>query len=400
MMLWKGVTVLIILGIYLLLYLFLDRDKPHAIASSAIMSAFVFLEWKHGFVRADDHMLVFFASALVLATAFPALLDDPPRLWWLQRALLLIVGAISVWGIYDLPKVIDDEPAYVQDALGNLEDNVRGNLSHTVHWTAFRRSYEDHLHDEKNKFDLPLTRGVIGNGTVDIIGYEQAVVLYNGFRYKPRPVFQSMSAYNPYLAQLNYDFFASPGAPDYAFVKIQTIDDRLPSLDDPLLLRLMVYRYEYVHTEKGYSLWKRRAQSSGMPDPSSHLLHTGNLALNATLELGDLAQKNLWVKIELRPSLAGRLRKFLYKPPVVNLVLEDMDGVTSEYTMPLSQARTGFILNPLIEDTEGYVNFAAGRPVRQIRSFKLEVPDADKAYFANAASIEISELPPLNPAAR
>jgi hypothetical protein len=198
---------------------------------------------------------------------------------------------------------------------------------------------------------------------------------------------------------LNYDFFASSTAHDYALLKIQTIDDRFPTLDDPLLLRLLPYRYEYVETEKDYTLWKRRAQIP-VSAPVPHMLRSTHLDLNATFQLGDLMTKNLWVRIELQPSLAGRLRKFIYKPPVVDLLLEDTDGATDEYTIPLSQARTGFILNPLIDDTDDYVNFATGRPTRHVRSFKLEVPDPDKVFFADDASVEIYELPSLTPATR
>ena len=394
MMVWKGVAVLALLGIYLLLYLVLDRAKPDALASGAIIAAFVFLDWKHGFVRADAHMLVFFASALVVVTAFPALLDDPPRLRWLQRSLLLAAGVLAMWGIYDIPQEEDYTPAYVQEALSTLEETVLDNISHTVHWASFRASYRERLDKEKKKYDLPQTRATVGSGTIDVIGYEQAVAFYNGLNYKPRPVFQSMSAYNPYLAGLNSDFFASAGAPDYALVKIQTIDDRLPALDDPLLLRLLAYRYDYVLAENGYTLWKRRTQQPDEVVVTPQPLRTETLALNAPLALGDLAIKNLWVKIDLHPSLAGRIRTFFYKPPVVNITLEDTAGATNTFTIPLSQARTGFILNPLIEDNDGFVNFAAGKPGRQVRSFKLEVPEADRKFFAGTASVEISELAP------
>ncbi|MGB8354148.1 MAG: hypothetical protein WCD79_09700 [Chthoniobacteraceae bacterium] len=391
--LWKGIAVLAILGIYMLLHFRLQRNKPRAIASLAILAAFLFLDWKHGFVRADAHMLVFFVSALVPMAAFPALMDDPPRLRWLQRSLLLCAGVISLLAVHNIMQEEETEPPYVSDGLW---ESIHDNFSNVLDWKSFRASYGSSLQEHKEKSDLPLAREIIGSGTVDLIGNEQTAIFYNGFHYSPRPVFQSFAAYNQPLEQLNYDFLVSSRAPDFVLMKLNAIDERLAALDDALLLRILPRLYAVViPDEHGYMLWKRRTPQQ--PSAPVRTLRSIDLALNTPFLLGDLATKNLWVTIDLRPSLLGRLRRFFYKPAMVRLNVGLDDGTSNTYIMPLSQALSGFILNPLIENNADYLAFSKGESTRRIRSLEIEAADAGQPFFNTSAHIEFSELPGANP---
>ena len=121
-----------------------------------------------------------------------------------------------------------------------------------------------------------------------------------------------------------------------------------------------------------------------------------DLALNTPFPLGDLAAKNLWVTIDLRPSYLRRLRRFFYKPAMVRLVVGLDDGTFNTYIMPLSQALTGFILNPLIENNADYLAWSKGESTHRIRSLEIEAADADQRFFNTPAHIEFSELPGAN----
>jgi len=387
--LWKALAVIVILCVYLILHIILQRNKPRALASSAVLAAFLFLDWKHGFVRADAHMLVFFISALVPVVAFPALLDDPPRLRWLQRSVLLGAGALSILAMRNVMQTEETDPPYVR---ADLRESIVDNISHTLHWASFRESYDTSLRDEKDKYDLPLMRKTIGGGTVDIIGNEQAVAFYNGFHYSPRPVFQSFAAYTPRLEQLNETFFESGNAPGFVLLKIQTIDDRLAALDDATVLRTLPVHYEFTNIEEhGWMLWKHHAAPAQSAPPE---LRSDSIPFNTPLPLGDLGSKNLWVTIDVTPSFSGRLLRFLYKPVMVKLTVGLDDKTANTYMMPLSQALAGFILNPLIENNADYLAFVKGESTRRIRSLEIEVADDDKRFFTGPAHVRFSELPP------
>lgn len=389
---WLGVAVLVALSAYGLLYLLLNFDKSRTVSRFILLAAFIYLIWKHGFVRSDGHMFTFFVGALLPVVAFPALLDDPSRRRWLSQWLLASAGILCVLGIHSTG-IDTGSPDVIRHAASRFEDKLWHHYDLLRQWTSLRASYENRLEKEKQRFDLPQTRKVIGQAPIDVIGNEQAIALYNGFTYRPRPVFQSNLACNSQLARLNDDFYRSSRAPDYVLLKIQTIDNRLPTLDDSLLLRSFTHRYDYVHTELGFQLWKRR---SPLPQEGSELagsLRSETIKLNQPLELGDLANKRLWATIQLEPSLLGRLRNAVYKPPIVNLAIEDTQGRRSTFRLNLPQVATGFILNPLIEDSSDYLCFAMGTATRQVRALTLEVPEKDRKFFSETAHLEISELP-------
>ena len=385
---WEGVTVLVTLIIYVCLYWRLQADKVRALAFAAVLGAFIYLNWKHGFVRSDGHMIGFFICALVPITGFPALMEDPPQLRWLQRLLLVPAGILCVLGIHDAL------PGVVEGAAAQLQGNISSRIYDVGHWKAYRRSYEQRLGEQKESLDLPRVRAKVGRATIDVLGFEQAVAIFNEFNYRPRPVFQSYAAFTPRLSRLNADYYASERAPDYVLLKIQTIDDRLPAFDDSLVLNLFVHDYDYVLSEKGWQLWQRRASR---PDPAllqPRRLRTTTVNLGARCPLDELADQHVWATIDVSPSLLGRLRGFLYKSAFVRLLVELNDGKQREYRLPVFQGRTGFILNPLVTDLDSYMRFAGGEPLTWVRSLTVAVSRGDRRYFREPVRIEFYALTP------
>ena len=385
---WKAIVVLAALAAYGGLYLWLHPDKPRALAFAAIFGAYLFLNWKQGFVRSDGHMIGFFICALVPIVGFPVLLEDGPRWRGLQRLLLVPAGLLCVAGIHDAL------PFTIEHAAGALQDKAWTNLTNVLHWRSFRRSYDDRLREQKQQYDLPRVRDAVRGATVDVLGFEQAIALYNGLNYRPRPVIQSYKVYTPRLSRLNSAFYLSPRAPEFALLKIETIDNRLPALDDSELLNVFVHYYQYVLSEKGYQLWRRRTE---VPDPATlapRRLRTATVAVNAPYALEDLAGRPVWATIDLPSSFLGAVRGFLYKPPFVRLAIEETDGRRSEFNLPLRQGRTGFILSPLIEDVTGYMRFAGGPPGPWVRSITVTVEKRDRPYLSSQARIALFALTP------
>ncbi len=385
---WKGVTVLVLLVVYAVLYVWGHPDRPRALANGGILAALIYLNWKHGFVRADGHMIGFFFCALLPVVGFPALLADGLRWRRLQRALLVPAGILCVAGTYDAL------PGVVRYAGSQMQDKLWDNVSHALHWGSFRRSFDERLREQRQVADLPRVRKTVGQATVDVIGYEQAFALFNGLNYHPRPVFQSYSAYTPGLARLNEDFYASAQAPQFVLLKVETIDGRLAAFDDSRLLNLLVHDYEYQFAEKGFQLWRRRAAPPDRAALEPRRIRTVATALNAPCELGDLADRHVWATIDLEYSWLGRLRDLVYKAPLVQLVIEQQDGARTEFRLPPGQGRTGFMLNPVVNDVTDLVNFAGGRPDRWVRRITVAVARGDRKYFAARARISFFAVTP------
>jgi len=390
--LWKAFVVLGVLGGYLLLHLRLNPDKPRALANAVLLAGFVFVNWKHGFVRADGHMIGFFFCALLPLASYPALLDDPPRCRRLHQAVFLGTAIIALWGI--------ESSLYhtFKSCLGIVEGKIWGNLELTFDPAFRQQMYHDKLLLARETVNLVKTRAIVGQASVDVLGFEQAAALFNDFNYRPRPVFQSYSVFTPYLSGLNARYYESAAAPEFVLLKIQAIDGRLPGMDDAEVLRLLPHRYDYVHSERGFQLWRRTTDKFDPATIAPKPLLTTDLAVGAKLPLDAYAGKQVWARIELKRSLLGRLHAFLYKPVHVQLVVKDSSGGESEYRLPLPIARTGFILNPLIDDAISYAAFSNGRPGREARSISLKIKPGDRLLFADSARVELSELKPAHSA--
>lgn len=391
---WKALVVLGVIATYLAVHLAITRDKARSLANAAMLAGFVFMNWKHGFVRADGHMIGFFFCALLPLTAYPALLDDEPRLPRLHYAAFLAAGFLSLWGIENALHGV------VRGATGIIPARIWPNVEQALEPKATRQMYDDRLSVQKNAFALPAVRKVIGQSTVDVFGFHQSVAIFNGFNYRPRPVIQSYSAYTPYLAALNRDFLLSPQAPEYVLMRIETIDDRPPMIDDPHMWRLLPHLYDYVQQEKGFQLWKLipRPVDPAAIDPKP--LRATDLAFGQTLSLADLSDRQLWTRITIEPTLIGRLIGFLYKPPRVNMTVVDPAGVKSEFQLPLPMARSGFILSPVIEDTGAFAGFANGKPGRTASKITLNVRPKDRFFYRPVVRVELFDLKPAGTADR
>ncbi|MEO6875655.1 MAG: glycosyltransferase family 87 protein [Opitutaceae bacterium] len=392
--LWKAVIVLLVIVAYAFAHLKLNPDKPRAVANVAVLAAFIFLNWKHGFVRSDGHMIGFFFCAMIPMVTYPTLLDDPDRFRRLHRWTFIAMLLLSVWGIENALWGVS------RGALGQLQARSWSNIESVIDWKQTRQKYRDGLAIERSAADMYQLREEAGDATVDILGVEQSVALMNRLNYRPRPVIQSYSTFTPLLARLNYDFYASDAAPEYVLLKIQTIDGRLPTMDDSMVLSLLVYRYHFVRIEKGFLVWKKNPGPFNAAKFAPKLVRSGTAIVNQPFPLGAESAHPLWLKIDLKTSLLGTVRSFLYKPPQVMLKLTFAGATPRTFLMPLPMGRTGFIVNPFIDDAVSYMEFAASRSQRMVSTISIEIAPSDQKYFADSATFDLSELPAPNSGGR
>jgi len=385
----KGAIVLSVLAVYALFTLAVHADRPRTLARTVLLGAFVYLNWKHGFVRADGHMIGFFYCALLPIVTFPLLLDDAAgRFLRLKRWGLVLTGVLCLFGLRDaLPGVVDQ-------ALGGFQAKIWDNVIKVTRSETLLAYYDTELSHVRTGTEMPRTLATVGGASVDIIGYDQAYALFNRLNFRPRPVFQSYSAYTRELAGLNADFYRSDLAPDYVLLRVNSIDERLPGMDDSAVLYLITHRYDFVLSEKAFQLWRRKPGAFDYAPLAPQPLPVRELALGESWSLAEYADRKLWLEADLRPSLLGHLRNFLYKPPHLYLELEDTAGKTSTYRMAPSIGRAGFILSPMVEDLMSFINFAAGEPGRVVRRLTLKTAPGDEKYFAAKARARLSTLTP------
>ena len=384
--LYHGLGVAALLTAYLVVNAWTGEDRKRSLILALAAATYLFLNWKHGFVRADGHQLVFYFAALALIAGTPLLLGDGSHRRWLKSALLLAAALLALRGA-ELTV-----PGLARGAFATMEERARRNLQLVLHPAVVHAEYDNVLADARQGVAMPLTQLVTKHGTVDVLGFEQSVAILNELNYVPRPVFQSYSAYTPRLARLNLDYYTAERAPEFVLFKLHPIDERLASMDDAPLLPLLVERYTYLFSERGFTVWQRKP---GAPRPATAPTVVRELTarLGQSVDVTDLATRNVWVNIDYELNTLGRLRRLLFKPPLLHLKVTDQAGTVSVFRLPQRMGQAGFLLNPLLQDLADYMRAAAGDPRRRAASFAIEVAPNDRDCVAEEVALTLSTLP-------
>ena len=367
----------------------IDRSRGHA--ATVMLATAWFLNWKHGFVRADGHTLTLFVTCLLPVLAFPVLVQE--RATPIRRRLLAAVAMLCVLGILE-----GYAPALTQ-ALTTLNTRLADNFTVLAELRQ-PRAFATRARAEFDRFGqaylLPRITAIVGPNSVDVLGTEQSIALLRHFNYTPRPVFQNYYAYTARLAQANEDFYASARAPQFVLQKFQTIDDRVPPLDDARVLAQVFTHYALVAEENGWLLWERQTPPRMLaPAP----LRQSVVTFGQMISVPPVPAGALWVRLDIRPSLRGRLREFFYKPPQLRLQVTDATGAVQTYRLVRAMAADGFLLRPFFATQAMITGYFTGHAPAAVTALAVLLPESERKYFAPAIAVNFARLPePPHPA--
>ncbi len=212
-----------------------------------------------------------------------------------------------------------------------------------------------------------LTR--IGKQDVDVVGSEISIVHYNNLNYNPRPVFQSYSAYNEPLAQLNAAAYKSSKGPEVVLFHFGSIDRRHPFWDEPLLLKTLQSHYEVVDSFRlsntNGPAWADLGpifyfQKRKQPlQPLEPVILDTSISLNSTFYLPAF-DGAAFAEIDLSPSFMGKVRKTLFQPSLPEIELIYADGDVSKFVLIPGIAKLGVPIHTKLEDVEDAMRFFNG----------------------------------------
>jgi hypothetical protein len=360
-----GVAVLTTMVTWTAFWLWRRRVSVEAWAMALVVLAGIYLSWKHGFTRADGHVMIFFFFAVMLASAMPAVLPGATALG--PAALVLLLGATGVWRL--APDLLLSGPEW---ARARVFDSVR-RYAGLVPW---REALAAETKAALDGAGFPRTAAEVGNASIDVIDFDQAIVLLNGWNYAPRPVPQSYAAYTPALLRKNLSFIESNRAPEYLLVGAIAVDERYLGQTDSLLLAEIPRRYEMLLEEGGYILLKRRARQPAPGSLTRTPLRSYTAAAGDTVDLPQVLDHALWLDIQSSATVLGQLRSLLYKPAIVTLVAEN-DTERGRFRLVPGIAETGFVLQPFLAQQHDLAAFFQGRGVRRALRLRLEAPPGE-----------------------
>jgi hypothetical protein len=194
-------------------------------------------------------------------------------------------------------------------------------------------------------------------GSSDLYTVNLSVLLASSNKWNPRPVIQSYSAYSSALATMNQEHLLDDlRAPDNIFMTIQTIDRRIPSMDDGISLLTILKHYD-LKGEYGGFLLLARTKNIVPFVLQNKLLSSSSYRFDQIIDLSQF-DSPLFVKFHFKKSLFGKVVELLFKttPLLINVELEN--GDLNFYRIVPCMSESGFILSPFIKDTEDFRKLA------------------------------------------
>lgn len=320
--------------------------RPDKLFLLALYVAFLFISFKAGFVRQDIHVRIALCNLLVcLALLF---LVVPPGQFSSRKLLVALLASTALSGGYLTDRALrDPKPAHAGATSNPLTPRV---LAYDT------RPWLVQFETTKKRLSLPCAAMEI-QGSVDIYSFEQTCFLARGLSWNPRPVLQSYAAYMPDLAQRNEAHLRGAGAPERLVFKLQTIDNRLPAMDDGLSLPAMLDNYALARADGSWMLLTKKQETR----LSSRYEQLGSLTASLGQEVKVPTSLPLYAEISVRPTLLGKLVALIYKPPTLTLRVTLANGETISRRVNSNMMITGFFLSPWLETNDDVAMLFEGK---------------------------------------
>lgn len=377
-------AILALLGAALLSRSFFE---PRNLLTTGVVVLFLFLQWKHGFVRQDMHQVFFFTMPLLCPFLFPALF--PSYRWRGGPRPVLIAVAVCLSAaefVHVFTTEIDTEPkAFLSSRVVGIINQAKL----VPHLGALKVRLERHKEEMARQFALPQIAARVQDASVDTFTCEQGVLLLNRFNWTPRPIFQGYSAYTSYLQSVNAQFLASKSAPKYLIFRLEGFDGKAPAQEDGQTLLEIFEHYHPVLTEKFELLLERNPTSADGPPPEWKSVRERVIRFDEELSVEDLPDVIHLAKIHLTYSWAGLVRKALYKPPLVFLKLRTEDHQVFTYRLIPATASSGFLLNPLLQETWDMVDLYGTEKGKRVVALCVSADEQTRKSFTNRIHVTI-----------
>lgn len=324
----------------------------------------VFLVWKHGFVRADHHVLAlfgyFFSITLILSEILHKRLIYKP---------FLFVLPLSFVGIaFTDHKLITHAGTFISHRFHDTT-SMLFDINSTI------IDYNKKLKNLKSQHDLSPYKKFVRNGTIDTIDSQQAVLLLNNLNYRPRPIIQNYKSYSNDLIRINSNFFASTKSPDFIFWKHGYIDNRFPSQGDSILTAGIPYCYNPLF-ETPYGLLMERKNNFRMfENLKKELIYQKFSKIGYEHILNTDEKYGLWLTCNFKQPFLGALRSFLYKPPILHIEVTDVFNTSHTHRIIPSISSSGFLIHPFLKSQYDLKLFSEFKALPSVKKFRFKYDD-------------------------
>jgi hypothetical protein len=178
----------------------------------------------------------------------------------------------------------------------------------------------------------------IGKAPVDVYPWNIQMLFENEIRYAMRPVFQSYTAYNRYLENLNNDFYNSTRAPRFVLYENISIDNRYPFFDEPKLQAHYLKNYTCIDTftycNRLMLLLERKTGN-----PKMILAKQREYEMNFSDKI--FPNDSLYCEVYIEKTIKGKMASLIWHSPTLLLQVETAEGTWHEFRTSTNLLESG-----------------------------------------------------------
>ena len=348
-----------------------------------IYFVFLFVAFKAGFVRHDGHANIAGVALLLAAMSLPFVIKTRIIVPVVILSIASCCYINSHYAYFSFETVVNRIKCAHISAWQGIANRI-------INPHSLKYDFETTVDSLREKASLPILQG-----TADIYSYNQSYLIASGNIWSPRPTFQSFSAYTPKLVEANKNHLLGENAPDNIFFNVETIDERMPSLDDGASWPILLHKYVPAGIIGNNLLLRKKKNMSEVARK-----HTTGMLINEKHMLGEhvgLPDSTglIFAKIEIEPTRVGRLASGLFKPSFLFITLEMINGTKTQYRIISGMAKSGFLISPLIENTAEFGMLYGDRLYlnnKRVKSIVITSADEEARHWKKEYTIRFNQI--------
>ncbi|TAE57892.1 MAG: hypothetical protein EAZ87_15485 [Nostocales cyanobacterium] len=369
---------LVQLVLVLTLLIITTKNKPNSLGYNLSLAFVLWITFKHGFIRQDlPHVVLFvkFTPLLVYLSLRNEININKKSL--VEHLLhFWLILTLSVYLLVPLPFVQNVPKLSSPISISSLT-----NFSIKLNSILNLNKYKEEIIrlSQENLAEMKLTSDVINalqNKNVDIVPWEISLIPANNLTWKPRPIFQSYSAYTSYLDKLNSESILN-NKPDYIIYNFMSIDGRHPFFDEPQTFTNIFCNYQissefpnFIYTKKLNEIMilkPRQANICKKIDKDDVI----SMNWNQSYELKTADKEIVRAKVQIQYSILGKIYKTLFRSPPVMMNIVYADGHANSFRIIPENANNGVIISHLPQNSDEALGLFQGELPIPVKSFSF-----------------------------
>jgi len=383
-------------------------------ALGVLCALFFLVTFKHTVITAT---VAGFSSLFVLIIILAFLITNR-YLVWLLSIVLVLSAAASVRQDPVLVKAVHDKFGAGVNWGGNRRADIfafcleeaSGAYSRTTYkttWETYSGAFKglrsrispgNALADRFAKAEADIRSGApvpALPGNVDVYTYDLSALLASNNKWNPRPVILSLNAYTQDLARINEEHLRGPDAPDWVLFDLMTMAGQLPSLNDGMSWPALLDNYTFISYDGRFVLLRKN--ETAHPGSKYEDISSGTFRTGATVRL-PAADGLLFAEIDLKPTLLGVILTEFFRPPQLHMTLDMEDGEIRKCRVISREMETGFLLSPLVSNTDEFAALKAGpfRPQneKKVTSISIAPSYGGSVFWSGTYALTVKKYVP------